>query len=248
MGKTMKNVLAFSLYGNLPKYTIGAIKNAESKNNYFPDWEMRVYYDQSVPINILKNLEKLNVNLIDISNEKINIYYPKKEESKTYGMFWRFVPAGDETVDYFVSRDTDSRFSEREVLAVNDWIDSQKPFHIIREHPWGHTWVINGGMWGCLGGFIENIDQLIKEYLKTSKWAHEQAADQWFLKECIYPIVKDYSFITDEFINFEGRSTPIKRDRALDDFAFIGEPFDENENFDQSHRDLIIQYHNQQKL
>jgi len=243
----MSKVLSYCVYGDTPKYTIGAIKNAESKQDYFPDWEMRVYHDYSVPTDILIKLDQLGVNLIDVSKETTGIYYPTKEESRTYGMFWRFVPAGDDTVDYFVSRDTDSRLSEREVIAVNDWIESDKPFHIIREHPWGHTWVINGGMWGCVGGFIENIDQSIKEYLQTSKFAHEQAADQWFLKECIYPVVKDYAFITDEFVNFEERSVPIRRDRALDNFAFIGEPFDENENFDQGHRDLIEKYYNHSK-
>jgi hypothetical protein len=243
----MTKVISFSLYGNLPKYTVGAIRNAESKKDYFSDWELRIYHDKTVPVEVLKTLDKLEVNLVDVSESKSEIYYPTKEESKTYGMFWRFVPAGDSGIDYFVSRDTDSRFSEREVLAVNEWIESGNSFHIIREHPWGHTWVINGGMWGCEGGFIEGIDQSIKEYLLTSKWSHEQAADQWFLKECIYPVVKNYAFITDEFINYEERSVPIKRDRALDDFAFIGEPFDENENYDQSHRDLIKKYYNQMK-
>lgn len=243
----MKKVISYCLYGNLPKYTVGAIRNAETKNDYFPDWEIRMYHDKSVPIEVLKTLDSLGVNLIDVAEETTGIYYPTQNESRTYGMFWRFVPASDSSIDYFVSRDTDSRFSERDVLSVNDWIESQKPFHIIREHPWGHTWVINGGMWGCEGGFIENIDKSISEYLSTSKWAHEQAADQWFLKECIYPVVKDHAFITDEFINFEGRSNPIKRDRALDNFAFIGEPFDENENYEQNHRDLIQQYYNKNK-
>jgi len=42
-------------------------------------------------------------------------------------------------------------------------------------------------------------------------------------------------------INYEGIGTPIKRDRKLDDFAFIGEPFDENDNQLANHRDMIIQ-------
>ena len=116
----MTKVISYCVYGDVPKYTIGAIRNAETKDDYFPDWEIRMYHDDSVPIDILNQLEKLNVNLIDVTKEKTGIYYPTKEESKTYGMFWRFVPAGDDSVDYFVSRDTDSRFSEREVLAVNE--------------------------------------------------------------------------------------------------------------------------------
>lgn len=239
----MKKVLSYCLYGDTTKYTVGAIKNAQIKDEHFSDWEMRIYHDDSVPNDILNSLEKLNVNLINVNTVSDGLYYPTKSESKTYGMFWRFLPASDSDVDYFVSRDTDSRLSERELISVNEWIESSKPFHIIREHPWGHTWVINGGMWGCVGGFIESIDNSIKEYLNVSKWAHEQAADQWFLKECIYPVVKQYAFVHDQFINYEGSAVPIKRDRELDDFAFIGEPFDENDSYDQSHRDLIKKYY-----
>lgn len=233
----MKKVISFSLYGNLPKYNIGAIRNSELYTKFFPEWEMWVYYNDSVP---QETLDTLNQNGVKLINTKV--------EEGPRNALWRFLPAEDDSVDYFISRDCDSRLFERDVIAVNNWIESDKPFHIIREHPWGHTWVISAGMWGCVGGFIENIRESMTEYFQTSKWSDVREVDQWFLKECIYPIVKDHAFITDEFVNFENRSVPIKRDRALDSFAFIGEPFDEYENYDQSHRDLIEQYHNQIRL
>lgn len=234
-------VISFCLYGNTEKYFGGALRNAEMKDDFFPDWEMRLYHDSSLNLDNIKKLEKLNVNLINTENQTDGLYYPTEKDSKTYGMFWRFLPASDSNVEYFTSRDCDSRLTEREVCAVNEWIDSDKPFHIIRDHPGGHGWVINGGMWGCVGGFIENIDQSTREFLKVSSWAHQQAADQWFLKECIYPVVKDYALIHDEYFNYEGTAIPIKRDRKLDDFAFIGEPFDENDMQISNHRDMIIQ-------
>lgn len=229
----MKKVISFSLYGNDPKYNIGIIKNSELYPKFFPDWEMWVYHNDSVPKQTLNILKMNNVNLIDM-----------KVDEGPKNALWRFIPAQDETIDYFISRDCDSRLFERDVIAVNDWIESGKPFHIIREHPWGHSWVINAGMWGCVGGFIENIQQSMKEYFQISKWSNVREVDQWFLKECIYPVVKDYAFITDEFVNFEGKSVPINRDRILDDFAFIGEPFDENDNpLDLSHREIIKKYY-----
>lgn len=229
-------------FGNIEKYALGAVKNALIKNDYFPDWEMRVYCDNDLGIDNVRKLEKLNVNVINVEDQKGGIYYPKYEDANTvYGMFWRFVPASDPSVEYFVSRDCDSRFSEREVCAVNEWIESGKPFHIIRDHPGGHGWVINGGMWGCVGGFIENIDQSIMEFLSTTYWSHQQAADQKFLEQCIYPVVKNHALIHDEYFNYEGTAIPIKRDRKIDDFAFIGEPFDENDRPSGNHRDMIKQ-------
>lgn len=226
-------VISFSLYGDSPKYNIGAIKNSKLSKAHFPNWEMWVYHNDSVPKETLDILKENGVKLINM-----------QVEEGPRNALWRFLPAQDESVDYFISRDCDSRLFERDVCAVNQWIESEKPFHIIREHPWGHTWVINAGMWGCEGGFIEDIRDSMNEYFKNSKWANVREVDQWFLKECIYPVVKDHSFISDEFVNFEGRSVPINRDRQIDNYAFIGEPFDENDNQEDNYRNLIIQYSN----
>jgi len=228
----MKKVISFSLYGDSPKYTIGAIKNSEIHKDIFSDWEMWVYCNDTVPKEVLKQLEKNNVNIIDT-----------KVDGGRQNSLWRFYPSSDESIDYFISRDCDSRISKRDECAVNEWMSSDKLFHIIRDHPHGHSWVINAGMWGCVGGFIENIKISIDEYLIKSKWASVREVDQWFLKECIYPVVKDYAFVNDEYFNFEGTAVPIKRDRVLDDFAFIGEPFDENDNQEHNYRDLIKQYY-----
>jgi len=197
---------------------------------------MWVYHNDSVPKETLDTLKVNGVKLINMQVDE----GPKNA-------LWRFLPAADESIDYFISRDCDSRLFKRDVCAVNQWIKSEKPFHIIREHPWGHTWVINAGMWGCVGGFVEDIDDAMKQYFETSKWANVREVDQWFLKECIYPVVKDYAFINDEFVNFEQRSTSIDRSRELDNYAFIGEPFDENDNQQDDHRKLIIQYSNRNK-
>lgn len=233
----MTKVISFSLYGNLPKYNIGSIKNSELYKKFFPNWEMWVYHNDSVPQETLDALIKNDVKLINT-----------QVDEGPRNALWRFLPAGDESVEYFISRDCDSRLFERDVISVNDWIESKKPFHIIREHPWGHTWVINAGMWGCVGGFIEDIEESMNEYFQKSDKANVREVDQWFLKECIYPVVKEHSLISDEFVNFEGTAVPIKRDRVLDDFAFIGEPFDENDNQEHNYRDLIKQYYNQRKL
>ena len=44
--------------------------------------------------------------------------------TKLYPLIWRFLPAVDPQVDVFFSRDLDSRISEREVEAVNEFLNS----------------------------------------------------------------------------------------------------------------------------
>ena len=40
-------------------------------------------------------------------------------------------------MDAFVSRDLDSRLSQREATAVQHWLASNRTFHIMRDH-WDH--------------------------------------------------------------------------------------------------------------
>jgi hypothetical protein len=145
----MKNVISFSLFGNDKIYILGAIRNAEIHKQVFTEWEMRVYHDNTVNLDVLNRLTELGVSLI-------NVDLPAQ-----LGRFWRFLPASDNTVDYFISRDCDSRISLRDEIAVKEWIDSGKNFHIIREHPIGHAWNMNAGMWGCKSGIIKNIKKMV---------------------------------------------------------------------------------------
>ena len=48
----------------------------------------------------------------------------------------------------YISRDLDSRFSDREQAAVEEWLNSSKKFHIMRDHP-RHRPAMLGGTWGC---------------------------------------------------------------------------------------------------
>ena len=52
----MKKIISFSLWGDNPKYTIGAIKNAEIAKEIYPDWICRFYLGKSTPIEIVKDL------------------------------------------------------------------------------------------------------------------------------------------------------------------------------------------------
>ena len=68
--------------------------------------------------------------------------------STIYGNLWRFAPIVDPLVVEWHSRDLDSRLSEREASAVQDWLyKSSKTFHIMRDHI-HHDWPVMAGMFG----------------------------------------------------------------------------------------------------
>lgn len=206
------NVVSFSLFGSDPKYTIGAMKNADLCKVFFKGWQMRVYHDSSVPKDILFGLELSGVELI------------RKDDTWGEGRrMWRFFPVSDCSIGYFISRDCDSRLSERDAEAVAEWMESGKAFHVIRDHP-GHTWPMMAGAWGAKGGSIPMLADMIESTMTTDFLADVRDADQAFLKAVVYPEAKRSLFAHSDNLHFELQAVPIKRARELDDFAFIGEP------------------------
>jgi hypothetical protein len=169
-------VVAYSLYGNNPRYTDGALANAKLIAEYFPGWTMRVYHDKSVPEPVLKHLRDHNAELVDMSED------PLKNQ-----MVWRFLPAGEANVDRFTSRDIDARLSAREAAAVKEWEESDLPFHVMRDHPSHNNFKVSGGMWGSKGGAIKDI----QERLLGSHLANDYIVDMDFLNSQIWPLMSE---------------------------------------------------------
>lgn len=76
-------------------------------------------------------------------------------------MSWRFLVAADTDVERYVVRDIDSRLSLREKAAVDEWIESQKKFHVMRDHPSHSHYNMSGGMWGGTRDALPNINSLL---------------------------------------------------------------------------------------
>lgn len=227
-------VISFSLYGNNPIYTIGCVKNAKLKKEIFKEWEMWVYHNNTVPITILDELTSLGCKLINTN----------KDDGFINSM-WRFLPIVENGVSYFISRDGDSRISFRDETAVNEWIESDKNFHILRDHPGGHGWAINAGMWGAKGMSIPNFRQLMENFINKNPIKYDKTIDQRFLRDVIYPLVKENLLLHDEYYNYEKIGVEIKRDRSIDNFAFIGESLDENDIPRGDQRSTIIKIYSE---
>ena len=212
-------VFSFSLFGDNPIYTIGTIKNVKLINKYFPEWGIFIYTNKNEFDNIIQKL--LTMGCI--------IRYEKNDQ--WVNSTWRFKSITESDVDVMVCRDSDSRISERDVSAINEWLSSDYNYNIIRDHPIGHHWKMNAGMWGAKKtDFIVRMNEMINDFKKTnSNLINQKTFDQIFLANVIYPhIVKD-TIIHDEYYGYENHAKPINHDRESNDFRFIGESIDEND-------------------
>jgi hypothetical protein len=187
----VKKLICFSLWGSHEFYNYGALENALIAKDLYVGWTCRFYYLDNCDKKIIEELGKLdNVELVKMSGGNSN-----------GNMFWRFDPAfnGDGGEDViFLSRDSDSRLSIKEKLAVDEWLASDKDFHIMRDNP-QHTTEILGGMWGCRNGILKPFQEFFNKFIRTD----QHGLDQQFLKHLIYPYVINKSMVHASYYKLE---------------------------------------------
>ena len=218
----MKKVISFSLWGSNPDYNIGAIKNAILAKIYYPDFECWFYiHKDTVPTEIIDNLSKLDNTVIIIKDGDI---------TKCKPMMWRFEAIDDPDVEIMMSRDTDTRILLREKLAVDEWLNSNKLFHIMRDHP-HHNFKILGGMFGTKKiPQIKSWNSIMSNIIQISKKSY----DQDFLSNYIYDNIKNNSIIHANFNTYEDYAIkfPIEYDN---EYRFVGEYVYSNDSRSVSH-------------
>jgi len=223
------NIVSFCLYGTKELYFKGALKNIEQYTKQYPDVKCYFYvrkYDVSE--DMIKQLKEAGGVVIECIN-MVNWYM----------MFTRFFPFENKNNKFFLSRDCDCRLIHREIKAIEQWLESDKGFHIIRDHPW-HNTLILGGLWGARNMNQGNMRILIMQwclkYLNMNE-NKNKGPDQYFLNN-LYNVVKNEVFAQDEFFTYEELSEII--DAPRNNKEYIGEAFDGNDEvLDMDLRDVI---------
>jgi len=185
-----RNVITFSLWGDDPIYVHGAVVNARIAPHLYYGWRCRFYCDRTVPDNVIRELKAQAAEVLFVDDAKLKRLRP----------LWRFFASDDPEVDRFICRDADSRLNGMELVAVDDWIKSGKPFHIMRDHPY-HMELILAGMWGGVAGVLPNLSRLATS---TPKFMRNRWSDQEFLRAAVWPLVKDQALIHDSYYRHAG--------------------------------------------
>jgi tetratricopeptide (TPR) repeat protein len=140
------DVIAFSLWGTNPRYLRGAVRNLQEVPLVYPGWVCRFYVDDSVPVEFVNLAIELGAQVIQ----------QPANQSVRQKLSWRFLVANDPTVRRFLVRDADAVVSTREALAVMEWLESDRWFHVMRDY-WTHTDPILAGMWGGRSGLLPDL-------------------------------------------------------------------------------------------
>ncbi|GAB6026326.1 hypothetical protein CHUAL_012532 [Chamberlinius hualienensis] len=223
-----QNVVTFSFYGKLQRaYFIGIEENAKLLKRFYPNWVMRVYHRTDLSVySTKKKFCRLwcKYDYLDFCDVR---YLPSPLFNMSYvnPMLWRAFTLGDPLVDRFVSRDLDSLLSNRETAAVNEWINSEKTWHFMRDHPM-HGYIIMGGMWGGMNKDLKLTTAILQLIIADS--LNNTGTDQDVLTRVLFPIAEENG----DYINHDSYSClenkpknswpwPVKRKNRKE---FVGNP------------------------
>lgn len=181
-----ENIIAYSLFGGLPRYCETSIINIDLAKEIYPEWTCRFYVDETVPLNVRERLIEKGAEVVLVT----------PEQAQLSGLFWRFFVMDDPTVNCFLVRDADSLVSYRERAAVDEWLKSRKWFHCMHDY-YSHTELILAGMWGGFNGVFKQIEAHIRDYIATGKYLSKRVMDQHYLRYCIWPTLAQSALIHD---------------------------------------------------
>lgn len=223
-------IISFCLYGKNEIYNRGAIINSKLAKKHYPDFQVWIYISSKDDINdkaYVKLSEMENVKLIDMN-----------DTDKSFGiMLWRYIPAFNvPDLEIFITRDLDSLIDNKtDLYCTKDWINSDIPFHTIKDHHRHFKYPIMGGIWSVKGTFLHEYKDVFNKLLENCKWTNTTFkndimsykalrkcsstakrginVDQIFLRQYLYPKIKGSVLVHYRNLAYEVAKA---KDRVLD--------------------------------
>ena len=185
-----KKIIAFSLFGSSSAYIEPAVINTEIVADVYPGWVCRFYIDDSVPESAVERMKNNGAEIVRVS----------AEQQQWPGTMWRFLAMDDPGAAYIIFRDADSVISQREAAAVQEWLESGRYFHTMRDAG-SHTELILAGLWGAVAGAVPDMEGKIQAYL-SQPLESRHFADQFFLRDHIWAYVRQSLYAHDRIFGF----------------------------------------------
>lgn len=244
----MNGVVSFTLFGDDPLYNVGAVKQARLFSEYSRvgqvHWDLRYYVGHSVPETTIHQLESMGAHIIPM------LGYSEDHTST----FWRFgVFEADNDYSVYLIRDVDSRLCSREIAAINEWLSLDKPYHLMRDHPY-HGVPVLAGLWGAKhevraevakvlplvppGDFYRQVNMATNLNFTSNDFYQ---VDQWWLRLKLYPLMRNRMVSHSEMTTaFEPKSVRRKFPTVRNPNEFVGKGWTaEDEERHPSHSVLV---------
>ncbi len=152
-GNPGRNIIVFTLPTSDEYLVKGAVQNATFARAIYPGWRCRFYVASDFPADKQKRLLATGAQIVQVSGRG------RLKEPQLWGLH----VLGDKKVQYFLMRDVRALLNVRERVAVDDWLDSGRWFHVMRDH-YSHTELMMPGMWGGVNGALPPVLKLLNGF------------------------------------------------------------------------------------
>jgi hypothetical protein len=185
--KPQKKVLSYSLFQIDPKETVyirGLLAQKELVKELYPGWTVRVHVGDTIDKRIVETLHKWGWETVIMPHN----HYA--------GLFWRFLPFWDESVDIWLCKDTDELLSYTYRAAEIEWENSDKGFFCMKWE-WNGKPIIPGDIFGAKRKCNEIVAQNIRreridelcQY--NCYYSHDES---WLINE-VKPLIEQEIFL-----------------------------------------------------
>jgi hypothetical protein len=197
-------IISMSVFGEKLSYIYGAKRQCQLAKKFFPEWNIRIYTDNKSNFNDVDNAE-----VIEITDG-------------TYGVFWRFKPLFESEDNIVMVRDSDSRFTIREKLAVEEWLESDYKFHTFKDHEEHFKFPIMAGTFSYKGKLPDNLKASMHDFETNHVY---YLSDQIYLGSVVWPYVESTAMVHSMNEGWFGET----RNRLVSKYSFCGNGYDEND-------------------
>jgi hypothetical protein len=187
------NVFSFCIYGSERNYYEGLLENVQIIRTFFPDFDIYVYKGLCDPTWTFEGVKVIETNREGAIN-----------------MMYRYLPLTFAKIGFV--RDADSRITERDRWTIQEFLKSDKKYHIIRDHVF-HKSKIMGGLFGWKQS-IELSHPLEAEY--------NYGDDEAFLASSLYPRIWKDALVHTNIRGFHGEHVELITIPQKDPSDFIG--------------------------
>jgi hypothetical protein len=187
-------VFSFCIYGTERNYYEGLLENIEIIKREFPEFEIYIYKGICDPSWVFDDSLKVI----------------ETERSGAINMLYRYLPVTFAGVGFI--RDADSRITERDIWCIQEFLKSNKLYHIIRDHFY-HKSPIMGGIFGWRQPINFPLDL-------TSDIGYSH--DMSYIEKHLYPLVKNNTLVHSNIYGYVGEHVEVITIPQKDKYDFIG--------------------------
>ena len=185
-----RNVISMSLDGDDVNLLYGALRYSQLVPVLLPKWRLRVYVSATA-LNSTSSSRVFRILIRKLENSGVEIMRVRGlTAERVPPVLWSYLVADDLDVDRFIVRESDMRPTEREMIALEDWMSMTltKPLYCIRDHP---THAVQELMPGLIGGIPRALLNATGTKFRMLMRGYKVPSE--FLKNAIWPLLKSIS-------------------------------------------------------